>query len=156
MKDLLNNFLEFFDFHQKQDIIIFSHIRWDFAVQQPHYIVPKLAKKNKILFIEEPIPFHPLDRGKTSLFYPEKNITVLQPQIAMEHIKQELPLLIAKQLRVQKMQTPILWFYSTAFSDIIPFLNHSLIIYDYISSNITKYRAEEEYLLSIAVPLNDR
>ncbi len=149
-KEKIEEVINFFTAHEQQDIIVFSSLRWDFVFERPHHIVSKLAKYNKILFIEEPIPFHPAERGKTSLFFPQKNITVLQPKITPEHIKQELPLLIAKQIRLQKMHTPVLWFYSAEYSDIVPMLNHSLIIYDYMSKYPTKYSVSEEYLFSTA------
>lgn len=145
---MFHNLFHFLDFRHQQDIIVFSHLRWDFLFQRPHHIVTKLAKRNRILYIEEPIPFHPLDRGTTSLFYPQKNITVLQPKITPEHIQQDLPLLIAKQIREQRMQNPILWFYSPMFREIVPLLNHSLVIYDYMGREAIHDTDKIEYLFS--------
>lgn len=149
-KEFLNKFLQSFDLHHKQDIIVFSHLRWDFIFQRPQYIVSKLAKRNRILYVEEPIPFHPLDRGTTSLFHPQKNITVLQPKIVAEHINQDLPLLIAKQIREQRMKNPVLWFYSPAFRDIISMLNHSLVVYDYLGGKAIYDATRADYLLTTA------
>lgn len=149
-KDKCAEILQALLFHQQQDIIVFSHLRWDFIFQRPQHVVTQLAKKNRILFIEEPIPFHPMDRGKTTLFSPQKNITVLQPKIAHEFIKQELPLVIAKQIRLQKMHNPILWFYSGLFGDLVSLLNHSLIIYDYMNKERILENTQETYLFSVA------
>lgn len=132
LREKLFHFFRFISSNNQYDIIVFSHLRWNFLFQRPHYMITRLAQRNKILYIEEPIPFHPLDRGTTSLFYPQKNITVLQPKITLEHIQQDLPLLIAKQLREQRMQHPVLWFYSPVFRDIVPLINHSLVVYDYM------------------------
>lgn len=149
-KEIIHKLLTFLDFRHQQDIIVFSHLRWDFVFQRPQYIVSKLAKQNRILFVEEPIPFLPFDRGTSSLFRPQKNITVLQPKIAVEHIKQDLPLLIAKQIREQHIQNPILWFFSPVFRDLVAMLNHSLVVYDYREQDSIDYPISAEYLLTAA------
>lgn len=155
-KEVIVPILSSSSYSNQQDIIVFSHLRWNFVFQRPQQILTRLAKQRKILFIEEPITFNSSERGKASIYHPEKNITVMQPKIAFKNLTQDLPLLIAKQIRSEKLHDPVLWFYSAAFSEIIPFLNHSLIVYDCMDE-LAAFKgaspllvAQEKYLLSVA------
>ena len=37
------------------DIVVFSHLRWDFVYQRPQHLLSRLALKSQVFFIEEPI-----------------------------------------------------------------------------------------------------
>ena len=37
------------------DIIVFSHLRWDFVYQRPQHLLSRLAESRRVLFIEEPV-----------------------------------------------------------------------------------------------------
>src|SRR5690606_8844649 len=37
------------------EMIVFSHLRWDFVYQRPQHLISRLSKTRKTLFIEEPI-----------------------------------------------------------------------------------------------------
>lgn len=37
------------------DLIVFSHLRWQFVTQRPQHILTIMAKSRKVIFIEEPI-----------------------------------------------------------------------------------------------------
>src|SRR5690349_4846412 len=39
---------------EKQTIITFSHLRWDFVYQRPQHLMSRLASWRRVLFIEEP------------------------------------------------------------------------------------------------------
>ncbi len=137
-------------FSKEHDMIVFSDVRWTPLSKYPQQVVLRLAKQKKILFVEEPLPLHFPSPGKEILFSPQKNVTVLQPRVSHEQITQQVPLLLAKQLRRQKMRNPVLWFYSSLYSEIIPYLNYSLIICDYTNKKDMYYDAQSEYLLSVA------
>lgn len=38
-----------------QDIVTFSHLRWDFVYQRPQHLLSRLATWRRVLFIEEPL-----------------------------------------------------------------------------------------------------
>jgi glycosyltransferase involved in cell wall biosynthesis len=140
----------------ENDIIVFSHLRWNFVFQRPQHIITRLAKKRKILFVEEPIPFKESEHGKAHLLYPEKNITILQPKISSEEMLTELPRLIKKQNKSLNLDNPLLWFYSAAFSELISEIKHSLVVYDCMDELSAfdgaspSLIAQEKYLLSEA------
>jgi glycosyltransferase involved in cell wall biosynthesis len=40
----------------RPEIIVFSHLRWDYVWQRPQHIVSRLARERKVWFVEEPQP----------------------------------------------------------------------------------------------------
>ena len=37
------------------DLLVFSHLRWDFIVQRPHHLIARYAKFRRVYYIEEPV-----------------------------------------------------------------------------------------------------
>ena len=37
------------------DLIVFSHLRWDFVWQRPQHLLSRLAAERRVFFIEEPV-----------------------------------------------------------------------------------------------------
>jgi UDP-galactopyranose mutase len=44
------------------DILCFSHLRWDFVYQRPQHLMTRLARHNRVFYIQEPIFDAPSDR----------------------------------------------------------------------------------------------
>jgi hypothetical protein len=36
------------------ELVVFSHVRWDFVYQRPQQILSRLARRYRVLFVEEP------------------------------------------------------------------------------------------------------
>jgi glycosyltransferase involved in cell wall biosynthesis len=114
----------------RNNVIVFSHLRWDFVWQRPQHIISRLARTNNIFFVEEPIPYSPDEEGTFKITERENGIVVLQPRMQSKnliaHMAKELMPLIASY----KMTDPILWFYSPMFKQISKYIPHSMMIYD--------------------------
>jgi len=109
------------------EIIVFSHLRWDFVFQRPQHIIGRLAQTKKVLFVEEPVQ----GAKETVLYFPSKNIAVLQPNIVWDNLAMELAPLVEEAASELEFKNPILWFYSAGFAGVIPYMhNYSLIVYD--------------------------
>ena len=37
------------------DLVVFSHLRWDFVYQRPQHLLSRCARKRRVFFVEEPI-----------------------------------------------------------------------------------------------------
>jgi glycosyltransferase involved in cell wall biosynthesis len=141
---------------QLPDIIVFSHLRWEFVWQRPQHIVQRLSKNSRILFVEEPIPFTKGEEGTAHIYNPAKNITVLQPKIKWENFPEELLELIQQQSEKLAFHLPVLWFYSPMFVDLTESLSHSLVVFDCMDELSAFAGApqslldKEEHLLNIA------
>lgn len=42
------------------DMLVFSHLRWDFVYQRPQHLMARAARDRRVFFIEEPIVHEPL------------------------------------------------------------------------------------------------
>jgi glycosyltransferase involved in cell wall biosynthesis len=139
-----------------QDMIVFSHLRWEFVFQRPQHIISRFAKDRKVIVIEEPIEFTKANKDTAYVIKPHKNITVLQPRMLLEELPQKLPLLIKKYAEKDTFINPVFWFYSAMFSEVIPNAQHSMIVYDCMDElsafkNASAELIEQErYLLSEA------
>src|SRR5688500_2855816 len=115
-------------------IIVFSHLRWDFAYQRPQHLLTRLAENYKIVFIEEPV-FHDGD----SFFETSTagaNVTVLKPHTpvaAKGFHDEQLPHLIKlmRQLVVLD-EEHIAWFYTPMALPLLQELQPAAVIYDCI------------------------
>lgn len=107
------------------DMVVFSHLRWDFVYQRPQHLISRFSKQYSILFIEEPIPFHENQGKGYELEEISPTLHVLKPRVnsieEISHILQSL-------LRGKSVDTA--WFYSAAFSVLIPDFDFDTIIYD--------------------------
>ena len=36
------------------DLLVFSHLRWDFVYQRPQHLLSRLAHDRRVFFVEEP------------------------------------------------------------------------------------------------------
>ena len=107
------------------DMIVFCHLRWQFVYQRPQHIISRLAKDRKVLFIEEPIGFSPEEENTGVLTKVTHQLHVLQPKVKSIH---DIANLLPKY--VSNSQVSIGWFYSAAFSVLLPELDFDTVVYD--------------------------
>lgn len=67
--------------HMDAPIIVHSHLRWDFVWQRPQQLLSRFAKRNPVLFVEEPIYLDDLGEARLDLSLP------------MEHVHRAVPML---------------------------------------------------------------
>lgn len=113
---------------ERTNIIVFSHLRWDFVTQRPQHIITRLAETANVFFVEEPIGYEPSEEGTANLIPVHDRITVLQPKIDPAYLLDSLEFLLLQNGSFSP--PPILWFYSAAFHEMTERLPHSLIVYD--------------------------
>ena len=114
--------LEQFESKSLYDMIVFCHLRWDFVYQRPQHIISRLSDNYKILVIEEPIQ----KDGNSNYVLQEinENLTILKPKVnSIAEIRNVLQLLNIHDVE-------IVWFYSPAFVDLLPYLKIETIVYD--------------------------
>ena len=64
-------------------IIVHSHLRWDFVWQRPQQLLSRLAVRNHVLFIEEPIHLDDVDEARLDLSQPMASLPVTIFKFAM-------------------------------------------------------------------------
>ena len=63
----------------KPDLIVFSHLRWDFVYQRPQHLLKRSARDRRVFFVEEPV----FDNGSMCLDVSERenNLKVVVPHL---------------------------------------------------------------------------
>src|SRR5438552_5560933 len=88
------------------DMIVFSHLRWEFVIQRPQHIISLLSKGKKVLFVEEPIQYAKNNHLTAHIIKPTKNITVLQPRISCDNLISELEPLVNEYSHQLELKNP--------------------------------------------------
>lgn len=110
--------------HDPYDIVVFCHLRWDFVYQRPQHIISRLARKARVLFVEEPVGAHrAMDESAIRVI--SSTLHVLQP--AVDHIA-DIPAVL--RMLMPRMHASIIWFYSPSFIPVLDSLQADRIVYD--------------------------
>ncbi|WP_300435350.1 glycosyltransferase [Christiangramia sp.] len=105
------------------DLMVFSHLRWNFVYQRPQHLISRISRHYKILFIEEPIADEIEDGYELNIIH--KNLHVFKPRVKdMEAIPSVLLAFL------QSTQVEYAWFYSPSFSSLLAYIDVNFIIYD--------------------------
>jgi UDP-galactopyranose mutase len=113
-------------------LLCFSHLRWNFVYQRPQHLMSRFARTHHVLFIEEPI------RNDTPEPWLEiredEGVRVLVPRLPLHLSGADAEAaqrhLLDEHLAAERIENPILWYYtpmSLGFSD---HLRGSLTVYD--------------------------
>src|SRR5689334_23379893 len=62
-----------------QDLLCFSHLRWDFVYQRPQHLMSRFANQFRVFFIEEPVNHNGSDTLKISLS--GENVWIVTPHL---------------------------------------------------------------------------
>ena len=59
------------------ELVVFSHVRWNFVCRRPQQILSRLARRWRVLFIEE--PQYVAGDARAELYAPQTGVTVMTP-----------------------------------------------------------------------------
>ncbi|WON73787.1 glycosyltransferase [Nitrosospira sp. Is2] len=115
-----------------QNIIVMSHLRWNFVHQRPQHLLSRLAAHYRILFFEEPV-FHP-KKHLAAISEPHPNVIVWTPHTPVEthgFHDDQLPYLqpLARQLGID-YPDHMVWFYTPMALPLMDELSPGLVVYD--------------------------
>jgi glycosyltransferase involved in cell wall biosynthesis len=133
------------------DMIVFSHLRWDFVYQRPQHIISRMSEKYSVLFVEEPIGFNPSEEGTATIIEINSNLRVLKPKV--KSISDISKTVLA---HVKSSSVEMGWFYSAAFSPLLNDIKFDKVIYDCMDElslfkgASKELAAQEKYLMSEA------
>jgi glycosyltransferase involved in cell wall biosynthesis len=115
-----------------QNIIVMSHLRWNFVHQRPQHLLSRLAAHYRILFFEEPV-CHP-KKHLAVISEPHPNVMVWTPYTPVEaqgFHDDQLPYLqpLVRQLGID-YPPHMVWFYTPMALPLMNELSPRLVIYD--------------------------
>jgi glycosyltransferase involved in cell wall biosynthesis len=115
-------------------IVVFSHLRWNFVYQRPQHLLSRLARRWRVVFIEEPVPAAAQDRIEQIEAAP--GVQVWRPHVRgaahgfhAEH-KAVMQRLVAQSMRAQDIDDYWIWFYTPMALPMTEQLEPGGIIYD--------------------------
>lgn len=113
------------------DLICFSHLRWNFVYQRPQHLMTRIAKTNRVFFIEEPIlddSFHfdvKKESGGIFIVVPHLPRKLSDRQI-LNHQREFISRLLIKM----SIDRYALWYYTPMALPISDHLHPVVTIYD--------------------------
>lgn len=117
---------------RRPDVLCFSHLRWNFVFQRPQHLLTRCARRRRVFYVEEPI-FCRSDvpqmmvgsQGSLDVAVPH-----LPESLASKAIGPALRTLIDDLMRSQRIERPLLWYYTPMALDFTDHLPSAGIVYD--------------------------
>lgn len=123
------------------DLVVASHLRWNFVWQRPQQLLSRLSRHHRILFVEEPV-YAPENNGQSvpNMYVALPNLVVLTPQVPKEACG-DTPLWlwpcqdrIAQQVRdaltALDFRNRTLWFYTPTPEFLVDVVKPDMLTYD--------------------------
>ncbi len=104
------------------DVVVFSHIRWEYIHQRPQHVLSRLSQEMKVLYVEKPLMN--ARKGHT-LLIKNPSLHILQPNI---NRVSELPEVLCDF--INSGRPPIAWFYSPLFHGVLDKFRFKYVVYD--------------------------
>ena len=134
------------------DLVVFSHLRWNFVYQRPQHLLSRLARNRRVIFIEEPVR----DDAPEAWFEydePVPNVQVCVPHtpaastgFSPEQLEYLRPLV--KDLRAtQLLGQYVAWFYTPMALSLLEVLSPAAVIYDCMDELSTFLNAPPELIV---------
>ena len=114
-------------------LIVFSHLRWDWVYQRPQHLLSRLAARQRVLYVEEPMHDSGAYRPYWHFHRPVRNVLVCQPHIPTPHAGFDTPELVTLLLElVQREDVPdhLAWMYTPMALPLARRLKPQAVIYD--------------------------
>jgi glycosyltransferase involved in cell wall biosynthesis len=95
-----------------QDLLCFSHLRWDFVFQRPNHLMSRAARTSRVHFVEEPVADVTVPRLE---LVERDGVTVVIPHVRPADevgTDQQLAALIDQLIARRGIQRPVLWYYT--------------------------------------------
>ena len=116
-------------------IVVFSHLRWDFVYQRPQQLLSRLARRRRVLYVEEPV-----DGGHEAdawiLAETADGVTVAIPRLSglgartPEDVCAAVAALLEELAGTEEVARPVAWVYTPLAVPLIDAVDPSLVVYD--------------------------
>jgi len=123
-----------------QSLIVFSHVRWD-AMQRPQHVLARLARKWRVLYVEEPV----FDAGdpRGELRAVQDGVTVLTPHTPLTapgFHDDQIPLLtklLGRAIAHERIADYGVWFCTPMALSMLHRLDPRVVVYDCFEKRFT-------------------
>ena len=140
-----------------RDLVCFSHLRWDFVYQRPNHLMARAARDRRVFFIEEPtvdgdaLPHLTVTR--------REGVTVVTPRLPADLVPEAVTMtlanLIDEQFETERIERPVLWYYTPMALPWTRHLDASATVFDSMD-HLAAFRGAPPELLQLEAELVDR
>lgn len=133
---------------RKPDLIVFSHLRWDFVYQRPQHLLKRSAHDRRVFFIEEPV----FDKGSMCLHVSERETNL---KVVVPHLPEGLQSEVAKTAVLHDMVQRLIvennihqfvaWYYTPMALDFTRHLHPLAVVYDCMDE-LSAFKGASPYL----------
>ena len=116
-----------------ENLICFSHLRWDFVFQRPQHLLSRFAKEINVFFLEEPI----FDAEDDYLAFSKKkeNVTVITPHLNQAKAEPQqmvatMKLMVKNFFKNENLNDWTFWYYTPMALQFSEVFTPKLTVYD--------------------------
>ena len=123
----------------KNDLICFSHLRWNFVYQRPQHLMSRAGKESRIFYIEEPEFTKRADRLSVNVD-PEHQVIVVTPELKRDPPEDKDALQLTVEMRMAALVDQLIlqngitdyvtWYYAPMAIAFTEHLKPKAIVYD--------------------------
>ena len=116
------------------DLVVFSHLRWDFVYQRPQHLLSRVARDRRVFFVEE--PFHATEPASMTASSPCAGVTVLRPHTpvaAAGFVDEQLSVIepmLREAFHAHGVQRAVAWFYTPMALPLLAAVPAVVVVYD--------------------------
>jgi UDP-galactopyranose mutase len=116
------------------ELVVFSHVRWNFVYQRPQQILSRLARTWRVLFIEEPV--YSAGDPRAQMSAPQTGVTVMTPHTPLTapgFHDDQIPLLqrlVAQAICRERFDDYGAWLYTPMALPLLQKLSPRIVVYD--------------------------
>jgi len=117
------------------DIVVFSHLRWDFVYQRPQHLLSRLALKSQVFFIEEPIydphvaPFLECINPAVNVLVCRLHTPIATPGFHDDHLPLLIPM-VQGMLQEEGVKDYVVWLYTPMAVPLAQAFSPLAVVYD--------------------------
>jgi UDP-galactopyranose mutase len=120
---------------ETSDLLVFSHLRWDFIFQRPQHLMSRYAIHRRVFFLEEPI-FGNYHVPELLIRKSKEGVEVVVPHLSDKMAEKEKTLamrrLIDELIDTRQIHSYSAWYYTPMFLPLTRHLNPAVVLYDMV------------------------
>jgi glycosyltransferase involved in cell wall biosynthesis len=117
-----------------ENILVFSHLRWDFVFQRPQHLLTRFAKNASVTFIEEPV-FDDTNKPCYTFTVRQQNVIVMTPHLPQQYandgkVTDVLKAMFTDFMKNKNLSNYAFWYYTPMALEFSQKYTPRLVIYD--------------------------
>ena len=118
---------------ETSDLLVFSHLRWDFVFQRPQHLLSRHAKERRVFYFEEPV-FGMTDAPRLHMRESQENVQIVVPYlpagIEASEVEAAMKELVDKLVYEEDLTDMTVWYYTPMALSFSNHLKSSVVIFD--------------------------